>query len=125
MLILAELKSQGGNWNLRDVSSQLRNSRRNSPRRQESPKDKSRELIQIYFDQDDEQRAATKATTRNVGSLGSYGSKIAKPDSIANRASQTFRVFPPNLTSSNSTRDNIKNGLGHKTLTLGRQALMN
>ena len=53
MLMLAEMRSHGSAWNERkgERASQLRR----SPRRgmKQSPLNQSRELVRIYFDQDD------------------------------------------------------------------------
>ena len=128
MLILAEIKSHSGNSNYdaRDLASQLRNSRRHSPRRQISPKDNSRELISIYFDNDDE-LMKTKTTT---GATRTASMGISRPgrsinESITDRASQTFGIFSRGMAASGSSKDAFRLPTGNKSMTQGRQALVN
>ena len=63
MLVLAELKSQGGTW--MDFGERLKAARRS---RQNSPLNKSRELIQIYFDEKDQFTASCTRDSHYPGS---------------------------------------------------------
>ena len=132
MIMLAEMRSHGSAWNERkgERASQLRR----SPRRgmKQSPLNQSRELVRIYFDQDDQKKILSPVHTdvRNAGTVAIAHRSLLNTDLIGDKATKTFGYFSKTQgaaaqTTVQSNNTTVSASISKPQMSQGRQALMN